>query len=83
MFKPFIDECLKYNEKLEARKYLAKVKDDLKVKYLVKLNLLSEAAQTAYEQKDVSALTFVLAQCGSSDRQFVDKINMLLTSLKN
>jgi len=45
--------------------------------------LLSEAAQTAYEQKDASALTFVLAQCGSSDRQFVDKINMLLTSLKN
>jgi len=44
--------------------------------------LLSEAAQTAYEQKDASALTFVLAQCGS-DRQFVDKINMLLTSLKN
>ncbi|TGZ37732.1 Uncharacterized protein DBV15_02980 [Temnothorax longispinosus] len=82
-YEPFIDECLKYNEKLEARKYLAKVKDDLKVKYLVKLNLLSEAAQTAYEQKDASALTFVLAQCGSSDRQFVDKINMLLASLKN
>ncbi|XP_011644142.1 vacuolar protein sorting-associated protein 16 homolog [Pogonomyrmex barbatus] len=82
-YEPFIDECLKYNEKLEARKYLAKVKDDLKVKYLVKLNLLSEAAQTAYEQKDIAALTFVLAQCGTSDRQFVDKVNMLLASLKN
>ncbi|KAL0113797.1 hypothetical protein PUN28_012729 [Cardiocondyla obscurior] len=82
-YEPFIDECLKYNEKLEARKYLTKVKEDLKVKYLVKLNLLSEAAQTAYEQKDTAALTFVLAQCSSSDRQFIDKINMLLSSLKS
>ncbi|RLU24437.1 hypothetical protein DMN91_002526 [Ooceraea biroi] len=82
-YEPFIDECLKYNEKLEARKYLARVKDNLKVKYLVKLNMLNDAAQTAFDQKDSSALTFVLAQCGSSDRQLVDKINMFLTALKN
>ncbi|KAH0946208.1 hypothetical protein HN011_010546 [Eciton burchellii] len=82
-YEPFIDECLKYNEKLEARKYITRVKDDLKVKYFVKLNMLNEAAQTAFDQKDGSALTFVLAQCGSSDRQLVDKINMFLTTLKN
>jgi hypothetical protein len=45
--------------------------------------MLNEAAQTAFDQKDGSALTFVLAQCGSSDRQLVDKINMFLTTLKN
>ncbi|XP_070168587.1 vacuolar protein sorting-associated protein 16 homolog [Polyergus mexicanus] len=82
-YEPFIDECLKYNEKLEARKYLIRVKDDLKVKYLVKLNMLSEAAKTAFDQKDTSALTFVLAQCGSTDKQLVDKINMYLASFKN
>ncbi|GAB1867828.1 Vacuolar protein sorting-associated protein 16 homolog [Camponotus japonicus] len=82
-YEPFIDECLKYNEKLEARKYLIKIKDDLKVKYLVKLNMLSEAAKTAFDQKDASGLTFVLAQCGQTDRQLVDKINMYLASFKN
>lgn len=82
-YEPFIDECLKYNEKLEARKYLTKIKDDLKVKYLVKLNMLSEAAKTAFDQKDASGLTFVLAQCSLTDRQLVDKINMYLASLKN
>ncbi|XP_029166053.1 vacuolar protein sorting-associated protein 16 homolog [Nylanderia fulva] len=82
-YEPFVDECLKYNEKLEARKYLVKVKDDLKVKYLVKLNMLSEAAKTAFDQKDTSALTFVLAQCGPTDRQLIDKINMYLASFKN
>lgn len=45
--------------------------------------MLSEAAQTAFDQKDTSALTFVLAQCGSSDKQLVDKINMYLSALKN
>lgn len=45
--------------------------------------MLNEAAQTAFEQKDTLALTFVLAQCGSSDRQLVEKINVFLTSLKN
>ncbi|XP_076239321.1 vacuolar protein sorting 16 isoform X2 [Calliopsis andreniformis] len=38
-YEPFIDQCLKYNEEKEARKYLPKVKDELKVKYLVKLKM--------------------------------------------
>lgn len=45
--------------------------------------MLSEAAKTAFDQKDTSALTFVLAQCGPTDRQLVDKINMYLASFKN
>lgn len=45
--------------------------------------MLNEATQTAAEQKDVSALTFVLAQCGPSEKQLIDKINMLITSIKN
>lgn len=45
--------------------------------------MLNEAVQTAIEQKDVSALTFVLAHCDASDRQLIDKINMYITSFKN
>ena len=34
--QPFIDECLKYEKEMEAKKYLPRVKDELKVKYLTK-----------------------------------------------
>lgn len=53
------------------------------VNILLFRSMLNDAAQTAFEQKDTSALTFVLAQCGPSDRQLIDKINMFLASLKN
>ncbi|XP_053980459.1 vacuolar protein sorting-associated protein 16 homolog [Hylaeus anthracinus] len=83
-YEPFIDQCLIYDEhKKEAKKYLPKVKDELKVKYLVKLKMLNEAVDVAVEQKDASALTFVLAQCEPSNRQLIDKINMFLTSFRN
>ncbi|KAK0096935.1 hypothetical protein PV326_003829 [Microctonus aethiopoides] len=82
-YEPFIDVCLKYGNQSEAKKYLPRVKDEFKVKYLAKLNMLSEAAQTSYEQKDPSALAFVLAQCGPSDRQLAEKINGMIASLRS
>ncbi|KAF7389798.1 hypothetical protein HZH68_011655 [Vespula germanica] len=36
-YEPFIDQCLKYNQDQEGKKYLPRVQDELKVKYLVKL----------------------------------------------
>ncbi|XP_031845297.1 vacuolar protein sorting 16 [Nomia melanderi] len=82
-YEPFIDQCLKYDKEREAKKYLPKVKDELKVKYLVKLKMLDEAAQTAKEQKDDTALSFILAQCEPTDTLLIDKINMFKASLKN
>ncbi|XP_043252548.1 vacuolar protein sorting-associated protein 16 homolog isoform X1 [Colletes gigas] len=81
-YEPFIDQCLMYNKETEAKKYLPKVKKELKVKYLIKLKMLSEAVDAAAEQEDVSALTFVLAQCEPSNRQLIDKINTLITMFK-
>ena len=46
-------------------------------------SMLTEAAQIALEQKDSSALNFVLAQCNSSDRRLQEKINSMITSLRN
>ncbi|XP_074104817.1 vacuolar protein sorting 16 isoform X2 [Cotesia typhae] len=82
-YEPFIDECLKYNHTEEGKKYLSRVRDELKVKYLAKFKMLVEAAQTAYDQRDSSALSFVLAQCGPSDRLLAEKINGMLTSLRS
>lgn len=36
-YEPFVDVCLKYDNIAEAQKYVTKCKDDLKVKYYVKL----------------------------------------------
>nr|CAD7406572.1 unnamed protein product [Timema poppensis] len=38
---PFVDVCLKYDKRSEAQKYLTRVKDDLKVKYYLKLGTAS------------------------------------------
>lgn len=82
-YEPFIDQCLMFNEEREAKKYLPRVRDELKVKYLVKLKMLNEATEVAIEQKDVTALSFLLAQCEPTDRQLIDKITMHISSLKN
>ncbi|XP_026473948.1 vacuolar protein sorting-associated protein 16 homolog [Ctenocephalides felis] len=66
-YEPFIDVCLKYNNIFEAQKYVSRCKDDLKVKYYVKLKMLDKAAQIAFEQKDVQSLLFVQAHCGTSN----------------
>lgn len=82
-YEPFIDQCIKYNQELEGRKYLPKVREELKVNYLVKLKMLKEAAQVAAEQKDVTALTFVLAQCKPEQQYLINTITMQIASLKN
>ena len=82
-YEPFIDQCLKHKKHIEAAKYLPRVKEELKVKYFVKLNMLMEAAQTALEQKDVSAMNFVLANCKPTDKAMQDKISAMLLSLRS
>ncbi|KZC09045.1 PREDICTED: vacuolar protein sorting-associated protein 16 homolog [Dufourea novaeangliae] len=79
-YEPFIDQCLKYNKEKEAKKYLPKVKDQLRVKYLVKLRMLNDAVQIAIEQKDESALNFVLMHCDPSERLLLDAF---MSSIKN
>ena len=44
--------------------------------------MLMDAAQTAVEQKDPSALSYVLAHCGPSDRRIAEKINEMMASFK-
>ncbi|XP_064470643.1 vacuolar protein sorting-associated protein 16 homolog [Ornithodoros turicata] len=62
-YEAFVDVCLKYGNKYEAQKYLPKVNKENKVKYFVKVGNLDEAAKVAFEQKDESALNFILSKC--------------------
>ncbi|XP_034235328.1 vacuolar protein sorting-associated protein 16 homolog [Thrips palmi] len=82
-YEPFVDVCLEKNKKLEAQKYMSRVKDDLKVKYYAKIGMLEKAAQTAFEQKDVQALNVVQARCGAQDRHVVEQINTYLAQLRS
>jgi siroheme synthase (precorrin-2 oxidase/ferrochelatase) len=43
--------------------------------------MLLEAAQTALEQKDLAAITFVLACC--NERRLQEKISLMIASLRN
>lgn len=45
--------------------------------------MLEEAAQTAYEQKDVQALRIVQTKCGAGDRHVLEKINAYLSQLSS
>lgn len=81
--EPFVDVCLKHENKYEAQKYLPKVKDELKVKYYVKAGMFEEAARIAYEQKDLQALLFVQGICVSADHNLSDKISLLVTQLSS
>ncbi|KPJ12917.1 Vacuolar protein sorting-associated protein 16-like [Papilio machaon] len=82
-FEPFVDACLKYDNKDEALKYLPKCRDDIKVKYYVKAGFFEEAARVAFEQKDKSALLFVQSKCPLRDSSQHAAIAALLEQLNN
>lgn len=44
--------------------------------------MILEAAQTALEQKDSAALTFVMAHCGN-DARLQERVNGMIATLKN
>lgn len=77
-----MDICLQYNNRYEAQKYLTRVSDELKVKYYVKVNMMEQAAQVAFEQKDSEALEHVQSKCGPEDKNVIDKVNSYLAQLK-
>ncbi|CAH1401892.1 unnamed protein product [Nezara viridula] len=77
-YEPFLDICLKYGNRYEAQKYLPRVREELKVKYLVKLGMMEEAAQAAFDQKDREALKYVESKC---DPDLLEKVGSFLRQL--
>lgn len=80
-YEPFVDACLKYCKQDEALRYLPRCSDDIKVKYYVKAGFYEEAAEVAFEQKDESALLFVLNKCPLNESMKRAKITSLLEKL--
>lgn len=80
-FQPFVDICLEYGNQVEARKYVPKVSNELKVKYFVKLNMIEQAIQQAYEQKDLDLLLYVKSNSGTQDEVLLEKLNTYIAQL--
>ncbi|GAB6031871.1 Vacuolar protein sorting-associated protein 16 [Chamberlinius hualienensis] len=77
-YEPLVDVCLRYNNVNEALKYLHKVQNNSKVKYYVKAGRYEDAARIAIEQRDESALNFVISRCSlSNDKALLAKITSL------
>lgn len=80
-YEPFVDACLKYFKNDEALKYLPKCREEIKVKYYVKAGFYKEAATIAFQQKDISALSFVQNKCPTHDVILHEEIKSLLEKL--
>lgn len=53
---------------------MSKIPSEEKVRALIKMNELEEAAKSAFELKDLQALNSVLVHCGPQSRGLTEKI---------
>uniref|UniRef100_H3ADV7 Vacuolar protein sorting-associated protein 16 homolog n=1 Tax=Latimeria chalumnae TaxID=7897 RepID=H3ADV7_LATCH len=75
-YMPFVEICLKYHSRYEAKKYVPKVSPEQKVKAYIMVGDLDQAAEAAIEHKNDSELNLVLSKCTSATQQsVVEKIN--------
>ncbi|XP_018576701.1 vacuolar protein sorting-associated protein 16 homolog isoform X1 [Anoplophora glabripennis] len=84
-YAPFVDVCLQNDNKEEALKYLSRVSEDLKVKYCIKVGCLEEAAEIAFQQRDIQGLLYVQSKCNLQfpQTQLNEKIGNMITQLES
>ncbi|RUS71261.1 hypothetical protein EGW08_020975 [Elysia chlorotica] len=79
----FVHGCMKYNNRMEAMKYLSRVTPDQKVRCLVKVGLFKEAAEAAVELKNEDDFGYVLSRLGSADRQVAEQVRAMRGQLSS
>ncbi|KAI8484680.1 Vacuolar protein sorting-associated protein 16 [Branchiostoma belcheri] len=82
-YEPFIDVCLKHQNRYEANKYVGRIADTGKVKAYIKIGNLEQAAETALQQRNEEDLNLVLSKCTSSHRVLAEKINTMKAQLSS
>ncbi|XP_017058779.1 vacuolar protein sorting-associated protein 16 homolog [Drosophila ficusphila] len=55
-YDPFVEVCLKQDKPSEARKYIARCRDNRKGLWFLRANMFNEAIDCAFEQRDVHSL---------------------------
>ncbi|XP_078613182.1 vacuolar protein sorting-associated protein 16 homolog isoform X2 [Branchiostoma floridae x Branchiostoma japonicum] len=82
-YEPFIDVCLKHQNRYEANKYVGRIADPAKVKAYIKIGNLEQAAETAMQQRNEEDLNLVLSKCTSSHRVLAEKISTMKAQLSS
>jgi len=74
-YLPFVEICMKQHNKYEAKKYASRVGPEQKVKALLLVGDVAQAADVAIEHRNEAELTLVLSHCtGTADTATADKI---------
>lgn len=74
-YLPFVEICMKQHNKHEAKKYASRVGPEQKVKALLLVGDVAQAADVAIEHRNETELSLVLSHCtGSTDGAIADKI---------
>ncbi|XP_038186849.1 vacuolar protein sorting-associated protein 16 homolog isoform X2 [Arvicola amphibius] len=74
-YLPFVEICMKQHNKYEAKKYASRVGPEQKVKALLLVGDVAQAADVAIEHRNETELSLVLSHCtGATDGATADKI---------
>ncbi|XP_006874900.1 PREDICTED: vacuolar protein sorting-associated protein 16 homolog isoform X2 [Chrysochloris asiatica] len=74
-YLPFVEICMKQHNKYEAKKYASRVGPEQKVKALLLVGDVAQAADVAIEHRNEAELSLVLSHCtGATDGPTADKI---------
>ncbi|KAB0395060.1 hypothetical protein E2I00_020043, partial [Balaenoptera physalus] len=72
---PFVEICMKQHNKYEAKKYASRVGPEQKVKALLLVGDVAQAADVAIEHRNEAEMSLVLSHCtGATDGATADKI---------
>ncbi|MEE6489900.1 hypothetical protein FKM82_015712 [Ascaphus truei] len=75
-YLPFVEICMKHQNKFEAKKYALRVNPDQRVKAFLLVRDLDQAAEAAIEHKNENEMNLVLSKCTSvADNLIAEKIN--------
>uniref|UniRef100_A0A8C6D6F7 Vacuolar protein sorting-associated protein 16 homolog n=1 Tax=Moschus moschiferus TaxID=68415 RepID=A0A8C6D6F7_MOSMO len=74
-YLPFVEICMKQHNKYEAKKYASRVGPEQKVKALLLVGDMAQAADVAIEHRNEAEMSLVLSHCtGATDGATADKI---------
>ncbi|CAG01327.1 unnamed protein product [Tetraodon nigroviridis] len=79
-YLPFVEVCMKSNNKYEAKKYVSRVTPEQKVRAHLAISDLEGAADAAIERRTESEIGVVLSRCSASDRLLIDRLNRARSS---
>ncbi|XP_040295582.1 vacuolar protein sorting-associated protein 16 homolog isoform X2 [Bufo bufo] len=74
-YLPYVEICMKQRNKVEAKKYIARVSPEQRVKAFLLVGDLDQAAEAAIEHKNENEMNMVLSKCSSvTDSSATEKI---------